>query len=868
MTSRAMRSPAWRRTIVAAVVVAGMAAGTVLAVPIKGDVTLDGVVDSRDVLLLQRYLKGEVTSLTADQLDAANVAPIFDCGASVGDTAVDTADLTILLRGVSGADVDGDAVTAAIENRMAVEYASQVAPCGTSPFKPPACFFGFPDADNDGLRLPAELTFGTNPSVADTDGDGLPDGIDSQGLGKSRDPECVGCIPPYCLIAKCYPNDPQFQPLSNPLVSDTDGDSISDGNEDFDQDGLSNVTELGNGTNINVADTDRDGLTDAFEVNTFGTDPKSLDTNCDQVLDREIDSDGDGLGYAEEVGLGTNPFQLDSDGDGVHDGQEIALCTNPLVADASGTVLCVNQLPDATMDWKLFQREASGSAFVPVQVHYRSSVAVTLQARVVRTSTLVVLSGHDFTDHPPVTLPAAPSGPGAAAFIGIPGVATGGNYNVDVRIVPTAGGAALAQRTITSIAVGDVFLAAGQSNMSGWTSFQVAQEPKETSTELVHNFANDWVWKLAEEPIDEPLNAVDPVSNNDILVVNSPMLRFAKEVSAGLGNVPVAIVPGPQGGAHLVSRCGGFGSGYALGWKPREDSDDWDACGATPPLTHCENFALGDPDARLVRHSLYGSAVRRVLAQGYRTAQGNPVPIRGVIYYQGEADTSRTTAEYKTHLGILVSYLRTDLGNPSLFFANAQLSTVAAPVPRECDTTVSESRDGWVGIQEAQRQYALENPLLSAAVALADVPNDGVHLLVSSQKEAGRRLAVATLRGSYGLNPTAQLGPRLVSVAFVAGQPTKVEINYDKAVSGGDATLYRLRKPDNALIPVTTVTSSGTKVTVQAASTISVGTTLSYGYGHESAPVPPPPRPPEHHAWIVAIDGSGGALAFKNVAIQ
>jgi large repetitive protein len=43
------------------------------------------------------------------------------------------------------------------------------------------------------------------------------------------------------------------------------------------------------------------------------------------------DDDGDGLTNAQELALGTNPFNRDSDGDGVDDNVEIANGTDPRV---------------------------------------------------------------------------------------------------------------------------------------------------------------------------------------------------------------------------------------------------------------------------------------------------------------------------------------------------------------------------------------------------------------------------------------------------------------------------------------------------------------------------------------------------------
>lgn len=48
---------------------------------------------------------------------------------------------------------------------------------------------------------------------------------------------------------------------------------------DSDGDGLGDNTELGLGTNPQLADTDGDGLTDSAEINTYNTDPNKFDTD-------------------------------------------------------------------------------------------------------------------------------------------------------------------------------------------------------------------------------------------------------------------------------------------------------------------------------------------------------------------------------------------------------------------------------------------------------------------------------------------------------------------------------------------------------------------------------------------------------------
>jgi hypothetical protein len=75
---------------------------------------------------------------------------------------------------------------------------------------------------------------------------------------------------------------------TDPHLADTDHDGLSDADEyaqqDSDHDGLSDAYEHDHGTDPNLADTDHDGLSDADEI-ARGTDPNSLDSNHDGLTD-------------------------------------------------------------------------------------------------------------------------------------------------------------------------------------------------------------------------------------------------------------------------------------------------------------------------------------------------------------------------------------------------------------------------------------------------------------------------------------------------------------------------------------------------------------------------------------------------------
>ncbi len=197
------------------------------------------------------------------------------------------------------------------------------------------------DPDLDGLDEEEERTIGTDPTQADTDGDGLSDGDELMGTGPLR----------------------PFGP-SDPIDADADDDGIPDGHEIA---GAGLLSEFGP-TDPTNPDSDDDGIRDGTEVGSQGvvgfvtqygivtlgsgpvfqrdldaettTDPKNRDVDGDGLSDGLEDGNGNGrvdnvIGGTDSIGSGeTDPSLADTDDDGVSDGEELTAGMNPTDTDS------------------------------------------------------------------------------------------------------------------------------------------------------------------------------------------------------------------------------------------------------------------------------------------------------------------------------------------------------------------------------------------------------------------------------------------------------------------------------------------------------------------------------------------------------
>ena len=201
------------------------------------------------------------------------------------------------------------------------------------------------DTDMDDLDIEGEENAGTSPASNDTDGDGLPDGWEVTYMS-------VDGIDPLDATMLDLTLDTDVDGLNlteetkagtNPTLNDTDGDGLLDGWEyryknatgvdptdmadntelgfDADKDGLNLIEEFKANTDPDKNDTDGDRLPDAWEATYMSVD--GVDPTVGTTLDLASDTDNDSLTLIEESKAGTNPTSNDTDGDGLPDAWEV-----------------------------------------------------------------------------------------------------------------------------------------------------------------------------------------------------------------------------------------------------------------------------------------------------------------------------------------------------------------------------------------------------------------------------------------------------------------------------------------------------------------------------------------------------------------
>lgn len=245
----------------------------------------------------------------------------------------------------------------------------------------------------------------------------------------------------------------------------------------------------------------------------------------------------------------------------------------------------------------------------------------------------------------------------------------------------------------------DVYVLAGQSNMSGRGALAELTAAEGVADPRIRLYGNDGRWHAALDPLDDASGQIDDVSADRQAAVG-PGLFFAR---AMLRSGPMR-----RGRSRTIALVPCAKGGSAIG--------RWTPTGAD-------------------RATLYGSCLARIRAAGGRVA--------GILWYQGESDantpvdTARDTAPGWTNaFAALVATWRRDLAAPTLPVVVVQL----ADKPR----VNAERFAGWASIQRQQDQLTVACARVVTARGLSRNADD-LHLTTDAQRTLGPRLAEAML---------------------------------------------------------------------------------------------------------------------------
>jgi len=312
------------------------------------------------------------------------------------------------------------------------------------------------------------------------------------------------------------------------------------------------------------------------------------------------------------------------------------------------------------------------------------------------------------------------------------GMPVGGPYTVTLAV----GDETL---TVSDVLVGDVWIAAGQSNMEGLGKLVNTPLP----SALVNSLDQTDVWVNAADPLHRWPDTIDPAhwganAQGKRERMTGPALEewiATRQEGAGVG-LPFAL--------EMVRR-----TGVPIGLLPC-------ARGGTP--MDLWNPALKNKGG----DSLYGSMIRR-----FQLVGGH---VTGLLWYQGESDTSaELQPKFAQKFKDLIVAIRADFGQPDLPFYYVQIGRHIS------------SADGtpWNAIQQDQLTVEPQLPHVGMVTCADCNVDDSVHISTKDHVVLGRRLANLACHDLFPEKAgcgALQSGPRPVS-ARMDGHRILVEFN-------------------------------------------------------------------------------------------
>lgn len=332
--------------------------------------------------------------------------------------------------------------------------------------------------------------------------------------------------------------------------------------------------------------------------------------------------------------------------------------------------------------WQVLQRDADGFGHAKLSGRYIGPPGCVVEVRVASENDNSAVAGCDWQP--------ARMGPDQSWDIDLR-IPSGGLYSIETRLKMPNQPWKFAGDKIWHVAVGDLWVIAGQSNAVGYGHGMVHDPPALG----VSVFSPNHEWRLATHPIADVTGTKHPASRDPAWTGVSPWLAFGKEIRNKTG-VPIGLIPTALGGSFLHQ------------WYVDEVQDA----------------------------PLFANMLEIIDAAG-----GN---ITGVVWYQGESDTTsdELADSYLERFTAFCDRLRHRLGPIPII--TAQLNR------HSFEPQADGAARRWSVVREAQRRAPHQIDRL-AVVPTLDLPlSDHIHTSATGNVILGQRFALAALGMVYG----------------------------------------------------------------------------------------------------------------------
>ena len=192
-----------------------------------------------------------------------------------------------------------------------------------------------------------------------------------------------------------------------------------------------------------------------------------------------------------------------------------------------------------------------------------------------------------------------------------------------------------------------------------------------------------------------------------------------------------------------------------------------------------------------------------------------PMPVAGVVWYQGESNTGRAEV-YEQELTQLMKVWRERFQQPEMPFVIVQLANYMAPSERPQET-------GWARLRESQRRAALADAHAALAVAIDLGEANDIHPL--RKKEVAERVAQGFDRLVFGSK--LPLSPQPIALKNM-GDGT-MQVTFDQPLTEGELKGFELAGPEGRFRNV--------EAKAKGANVILIGTGTRVRYAWKNNPV-------------------------------